>query len=1064
MALGLIGAVADGITLPVMLLIMKFMNNLGAGPSVFVARINQNRLMLLYMACASWVASFLEGFCWTRTDERQASRMRVRYLKAVLRQDVGYFDLKVSSTSEVVTNVSNDSLVIRDVLSEKVPKLIMNVSTFIGSYIEAFVLLWRLALAAFPLVVFLIIPGLMYGRILIGLARRMLEEYNKAAIIAEQAISSIRTVYSFVGESRTMSEFSKALDGSVRLGMKQGFAKGLAIGSNGITFAIWSFMAWYGSRLVMYQGAKGGTVFAVGASLAVGGLTLGTALSNMKYISEACSAGERIMEVINRTPEIDSDNMGGEVLGDVRGVIEPRTIIFQDFSLTVPADETLALVGGKPFATSIKENVRFGKEDAAEEEVEAAARAANAHIFISMLPQSYDTQVGERGVQMSGGQKQRIARAIIKCPRILLLDEATSALDSESERVVQEALDQARIGRTTIIVATRLSTIRNADTIAVVQAGQVMEVGSHDSLTEDEKGLYSSLVRLQQTKDKEDGQNSMGQENMRGATSRSMSGKMQKLSRSSSMDSSTSMQTDAIVIPSEAVSWKEALTGCLAAFAFGSIQPTYAFTMGSLISVFFLPNHSETEHRVKTYALVFVFLAIFSFLVNIIEHYHFSAMGDSLTKRIRERMISKTLTFEVGWFDEDKNSSGVICSRLAKDADVVRSLVGDRISLLVQTASAVAIACTMGLVIAWRLAIVMIAVQPIIIICYYARRVLLKNMSEKAIQSQDESCKLATEAVSNLRTVTAFSSQARILHMFQLAQEAPNRESAKQSWYAGVGLGTSQSLMACTWALDFCYGGRLISHGYIGAKQLLQTFFVLISTGRVIADAGSMTSDLAKGADAVKTVFSILDRYTRIEPDDPEGYKPDTLEVQIELKDLEVGKSTALVGQSGSGKSTIIGLIERFYDPIKGAVRIDGRDIRSYNLRSLRKYIALVGQEPTLFAGTIRENILYGRENATEAEMVDAAPAANAHDFIGSLKDGYETWCGDRGGSIIRGAKMRLRDSQSEKAVQEALDRVMVGRTSMVVAHRLTTIQNCDTVAVLENGRVVEKGSHGALC
>ncbi|XP_031480680.1 putative multidrug resistance protein isoform X2 [Nymphaea colorata] len=1121
-----------------------------------------------------------EGFCWTRTGERQASRMRVRYLKAVLRQDVGYFDLKVSSSSEVVNNVSNDSLVIQDVLREKVPNLIMNVSTFIGSYITAFVLLWRLALVAFPSVVVLIIPGLMYGRILIGLARKMLEEYNKAAVIAEQAISSIRTVYSFVGESRTMAEFSKALDGSVKLGIRQGFAKGLAIGSNGITFAIWSFMVWYGSRLIMYHGANGGTVFAVGASIAVGGLTLGTALSNMKYITEACSAGERIMEVISRIPEIDSDNMGGEVLEDVRGEIEfknvefaypsrPGTTIFEDFSLKVPAGETLALVGGSGsgkstvisllerfydplggdifldgvsikklqlkwlrlqmalvsqepalFATSIKENIRFGKEDATEEEVDAAARAANAHIFISQLPQGYDTQVGERGIQMSGGQKQRIAiaRAIIKSPKILLLDEATSALDSESERVVQEALDQARVGRTTIIVAHRLSTIRNADTIAVVQGGQVMEVGSHESLIQDEKGLYSSLVRLQKTKDKEEGQNSLAQENLIGATSRSMSGRIQRLSRSSSMDSAASTQTDMVVSPSEPVSvpsfkrlllinrseWKEALTGCIAATAFGAIQPTYALAMGSMISVFFLPSHSEIENKVRIYALIFVFLAVFSFLVNIIEHYNFAAMGEALTKRIRERMLSKILTFEVGWFDEDENSSGVICSRLAKDANVVRSLVGDRISLLVQTASAVVIACTMGLVIAWRLAIVMIAVQPIIIICYYARRVLLQNMSKKAIRSQDESCKLAAEAVSNLRTVTAFSSQARILNMFELAQEAPNRESARQSWHAGVGLGTSQSLMACTWALDFWYGGRLISDGYIGAKQLLQTFFVLISTGRVIADAGSMTSDLAKGADAVSTVFSILDRYTKIEPDDPEGYKPEALKGQIELKDvdfaypsrpdimifksfslkLEVGKSTALVGQSGSGKSTIICLIERFYDPIKGVIRIDGRDIRSYNLRSLRKHIALVGQEPTLFAGTIRENITYGKENATEAEIVDAARAANAHEFIGSLKDGYETWCGDRGVQLSGGQKQRIAiarailknpaillldeatsalDSQSEKAVQEALDRVMVGRTSVVVAHRLATIQNCDTIAVLENGRVVEKGSHGAL-
>lgn len=148
----------------------------------------------------------------------------------------------------------------------------MNGATFMGSYIVAFVLLWRLALVSSPFLILLIIPGLMYGRILMGLARKMIDEYKKAAAVAEQAIASIRTVYSFVGESRTMSEFSKALDGTVRLGLKQGLAKGMAIGSNGVTFAIWSFMAWYGSRLVMYHGTPGGTVFAVGASITVGGL------------------------------------------------------------------------------------------------------------------------------------------------------------------------------------------------------------------------------------------------------------------------------------------------------------------------------------------------------------------------------------------------------------------------------------------------------------------------------------------------------------------------------------------------------------------------------------------------------------------------------------------------------------------------------------------------------------------------------------------------------------------------------------------------------------------------
>ncbi|KAE8723167.1 ABC transporter B family member 22 [Hibiscus syriacus] len=426
-------------------------------------------------------------------------------------------------------------------------------------------------------------------------------------------------------------------------------------------------------------------------------------------------------------------------------------------------------------------------------------------------------------------------------------------------------------------------------------------------------------------------------------------------------------------------------------------------------------------------------------------------------------------------------------------------------ALIVQTMSAVTIACTMGLVIAWRLAVVMIAVQPIIIVCFYTRRVLLKSMSQKAIKAQGETSKLAAEAVSNLRTITAFSSQDRILKMLEMAQEGPRRESIRQSWFAGIGLGTSQSLTTCTWALDFWYGSKLISQGYITAKALFETFMILVSTGRVIADAGSMTSDLSKGSEAVESVFAVLDRYTTIEPEDLDGYNPEMISGHVELCDIdfayparpnvmifrafslkiEEGKSTALVGQSGSGKSTIIGLIERFYDPIEGSVKIDGRDIRSYRLRSLRKHIALVSQEPSLFAGSIRENIAYGAsDKMDESQIIEAAIAANAHEFISGLKDGYNTWCGDRGLQLSGGQKQRIAiarailknptillldeatsalDSQAEKTVQEALERIMVGRTSVVVAHRLSTIQNCDQIAVLDKGKVVEKGTHQSL-
>ncbi|PWA56629.1 ABC transporter family protein [Artemisia annua] len=1206
MFLGFLGAVGDGIALPTMLLVTsKIMNNIGASDSDpasatrhFIDKMNQNALNLCYMAIGIWVACFLEGYCWARTAERQASRLRSTYLKAVLRQEVAYFDLNVTSTAEIITSVSSDSLVIQEVISEKVPTFVMNMSGVGGAYIVAFILLWRLAIVGLPFIILLVIPGLIYGRVLMSLSRKIRDEYNKAGNVAEQAISSIRTVYSYVGENKAIIEYSDALQGTLKLGLKQGLAKGLAIGSNGIVYAVWAFLCWYGSKLVMYHGAKGGTVFAVGASIAVGGLfqqyffyfddhrSIGSALSNVKYFSEALAVSQRIREVVKRVPEIDSDNMEGEVLQQVLGEVEfkrvtfaypsrPETVIFKRFNLKVPAGKTVALVGGSGsgkstviallqrfydplrgeiridgvridklqlkwlrsqmglvsqepalFATSIKENILFGKEDATIDEVIIAAKASNAHNFISQLPQAYDTQVGERGFQMSGGQKQRIAiaRAIIKSPRILLLDEATSALDTESERLVQEALDQAAVGRTTIVVAHRLSTIRNADVIVVVQNGKVVESGSHDDLIQLEDGFYTSLVRLQETKQNDEPSNPY----LAGPSSFTSICDLQNMSRHRQSTVSRSSSTDSvsfgggenftlaanqeIPVPSfkrllamNIPEWKEALLGSTGAILFGAIQPLYAFGMGSVISMYFLEDHDEIKRRTMIYSLCFASLGVFSLVINIIQHYNFAAMGEQLTKRIRERMLSKILTFEIGWFDQDENSSGAICSRLAKDANVVRSLVGDRFALLIHAFSAVIIACTMGLVIAWKLALAMIACQPVIIICYYCRRVLLMNMLQKAMKSQDESSKLAAEAVSNLRTVTAFSSQSRILKMLADTQIAPMRESIKQAWYAGFGLGFSQSLMALTWAISFWYGGKLIRDGELGSKALFQTYMILASTGRVIADAGTMTNDLAKGSDAVQSVFAVLDRYTLIEAEDPEGEKPEIVTGHVEIRDvdfayparpaimifkgfsinIEAGKSTALVGQSGSGKSTIIGLIERFYDPLNGIVKLDGRDIRSYHLRTLRKYIALVSQEPVLFAGTIRENIIYGAsEVVTETEIIEAAKAANAHDFIVNLKDGYHTSCGNRGVQLSGGQKQRIAiaravlknpavllldeatsalDSQSEKVVQDALERMMVGRTSVVVAHRLSTVQSCDTIAVLEKGKVVEKGNHRSL-
>ncbi|KAE8691550.1 ABC transporter B family member 18 [Hibiscus syriacus] len=481
-AAGFIGAVADGSSSPLIIyLVGRMFNSAGGAGSassfdLLTHNVNKNiynsssdpsGLFPWLTGCSIYDFDCLWWIRWVfpKTSERQASRMRTRYLKAVLRQDVGYFDLNVTSTAEVVTSVSNDSLIIQDVLSEKVPSLLTTGALFIGSYTISFLILWRLYLVIFPFIILMVAPSLIYGRILHSLARKIRVEYNRANTIAEQAVSPIRTVYAFVSENKTTTEFSEAIQGSLKLGLRQGLAKGLAIGSNGIQFAIWAFIIFYGSRMV---------------------IELGIGLSNVKPLFEACAAAERINEMIKRVPKIDLENVVRETLDNILGEFEfnqvefaypsrPESIIFKGFYLRIPVGKTVALlkclrsqmrlVSQEPilFATTIKENILFGNEEAGMEEV------------------------GERGIQMSGGQKQRIAiaRAFIKAPKILLLDEATSALDSESERIVQEALDKASIRHTTIIVAHRLSTVRHANLIIVVQHGQVIEIGSHNELMDE---------------------------------------------------------------------------------------------------------------------------------------------------------------------------------------------------------------------------------------------------------------------------------------------------------------------------------------------------------------------------------------------------------------------------------------------------------------------------------------------------------------------------------------------------------------------------------------------------
>lgn len=647
-------------------------------------------------------------------------------------------------------------------------------------------------------------------------------------------------------------------------------------------------------------------------------------------------------------------------------------------------------------------------------------------------------QVGQFGCQLSGGQKQRIAiaRALLKDPRILLLDEATSALDTQSEKVVQDAIDQASRGRTTIVIAHRLTTVRTSDTIVVIKSGRVVESGSHDRLMQTTNGAYTKMVKMQQSAPQNEASsrpyNPMEGRNYKNkpygntprspysvisspgspfspALAMSVVPSINMISYYSSDDETVDAATSTPrisqwqLIRMNAPEWKRALLGCVGACGFGAVQPLNAYCLGSVVSVYFNNDRSKIKSETTFYCIIFVSIAVVSFFANLLQHYNFAIMGERLTKRIREKVLENILTFEIGWFDEDENTSAAVCARLSTEANVVRCLVGDRASLLVQVFTSAAVAFMLGLILTWRVSIVVIAIQPLIIASFYSKSILMKRMSTRAQKAQNEGSQLASEAVVNHRTITAFSSQTKILGLFAATLKNPHRESIKQSWISGIGLFFSQFLTTAAIALTYWYGGRLMNKNLVSSKHLFQAFFILMSTGKNIADAGSMSSDLARGSNAVKSVFAILDRKSEIEPDNLDGVKvkkglkgqidlnrvyfsypsrPEQLIFQgLSLK-IDAGKTMALVGQSGSGKSTIIGLIERFYDPMKGTVLIDDKDIKSYNLRDLRSNIALVSQEPTLFSGTIQENIVYGNEDATESEIRKASMLANAHEFI----------------------------------------------------------------------------------
>uniref|UniRef100_N1R508 ABC transporter B family member 2 n=1 Tax=Aegilops tauschii TaxID=37682 RepID=N1R508_AEGTA len=1073
------------------------------------------------------------------------------------------------------------------------------ISRFLAGFAIGFSRVWQISLVTLAIVPLIAIAGGTYAYVTIGLMARVRKSYVKAGEIAEEVIGNVRTVQAFVGEEKAVRTYREALLRTYKYGKRGGLAKGLGLGSmHSVLFLSWALLVWFTGIVVHKRISNGGESFTTMLNVVIAGLSLGQAAPNISTFLRARTAAYPIFQMIERSTVNTRSSRAGRTLQAVEGNIHfrdvrfaspsrPDVVILDRLSLDFPAGKIVALVGGSGsgkstvvslierfyeplsgavlldghdikdldvkwlrgqiglvnqepalFATSIRENILYGKSNATADEIDHAAKLSEAITFINNLPERYETQVGERGIQLSGGQKQRIAisRAILKNPSILLLDEATSALDAESEKSVQEALDRVMVGRTTVVIAHRLSTIRNADTIAVVDGGRIVETGTHEQLMANPLSAYSSLIQLQEAAQHQrkpsfshstsitrplrhvsvHGINIVScrwsafkysRELSRTSRGGSFRSDKDSISRYGGVEANDEGQGKGKPVSMKKLysmvrpDWVFGVSGTISAFVAGAQMPLFALGVTQALVSYYM-GWETTKREVRKIATLFCCGAVLTVVFHVIEHLSFGIMGERLTLRVREKMFAAILRNEIGWFDSTSHTSSMLASRLETDATLVRTIVVDRSTILLQNVGMIVTSLIIAFILNWRITLVVLATYPLMVSGHISEKMFMKGYGGNLGKSYLKANMLAAEAVSNMRTVAAFCAEEKVIKLYADELKEPGKRSFRRGQGAGVFYGVSQFFLFSSYALALWYGSHLMSKELATFRSVMKSFMVLIVTALAMGETLAMAPDIIKGNQMASSVFEILDRKTEVQIDTGDDIKK--VEGVIQLRDVEfrypsrsevavfkgldllmkAGKSMALVGMSGSGKSTVLSLILRFYDPIAGKVLIDGKDIKKLKLKSLRRHIGLVQQEPALFATTIYENILYGKDGATEAEVIEAAKLANAHTFISSLPEGYQTKVGERGVQLSGGQKQRIAiaraivkdpaillldeatsalDMESERVVQQALDRVMKNRTTVMVAHRLSTIKNADVISVIQDGKIIEQGDHQHL-
>ena len=753
------------------------------------------------------------------------------------------------------------------------------------------------------------------------------------------------------------------------------------------------------------------------------------------------------------------------------------------------------------FHGTVADNLRFGKPHATQSELEAAARAANAEKFIAALPDGYNTVVGERAARLSGGQRQRIAiaRALLKDSPILVLDEALSSVDAENEAVIQEALDRLMKGRTTFIIAHRLSSVVGADRILVLERGHLVETGPHDKLIA-VNGAYARLM-VQQTEAQGEWEAvgaTLGDEKLERETPGSGDGRVADLPHASDVGRLGFMAVWMRLLGlAKPVAVQFLVTLLMGILSHGSIIGLGA--IGALLVGRVFTGQDLT--------LLLALLALFAPLSAFFfwaEAWQSHDMAYRLLAKMRIDVYNRLEPLAPAYLV--RRRSGDLVSVVGGDVETLEFFFAHALSPMV-----VAILVPGGvlialLIVAWSLALVLspflaaVAVSP-----FFAQKTSERLGDEVRSRLGDLSAYMV-DNIQGMREISAF-------------RRGPDRteEMTRKGWeFAGyrVRFMRSQAFqvsfieaMAGVGGLAvLAMGVWLVVDGQMARPQLPLATLLALSAFNPVAELARTMKQILETLAATRRILAVHDEPITVldGPGVPSldgragsgtpsiafrgvtlSYGPGERKALDNVTfEARVGETVALVGRSGAGKTTCAHMVMRFWDPMEGRILLGDYDLRDFKLDDLRQRIALVSQDTYLFNATIRENIRLGRQDATDVDIAEAARQANAHDFIVSSPDGYDTVVGERGMQLSGGQRQRIAiarallknspvlvldeatshlDAVSEAQVRDALGRLMRGRTMLVIAHRLSTIRDADQIVVLDDGKVVEQGSHAEL-